>query len=320
MSIDPHQDRHTDAREAEYDTQSDAPPKSVGIIVDPQGNPYRQKSNPYQKLKRLVKSILDQIPHGERMMILLTAAVAVATIGQFFLAWWNSHEGSKQIDSLIVAADRIDDSADSFSRSASQINSGVADAVSKLDKQAMANHMAAKAAESAAHTAKDALHISERAYVAMLPPQINLVAKSAEVRFINNGQIPTGPVSIRVYEITNQQGHSEIDEGHWTEYQINEIPPKGIGEYFGGSLGLPALDPESLTGKNSSSKKQGVALAGTVSYDDGFGVTQNFNFCVHTFVVAETKELRWLPCDPIDAIPKMQFTLKYPNNYQKATQ
>ena len=72
-------------------------------------------------------------------MAVFTVILAATSIGT---AWilknqlGEMHEGGIDTHNLATAADRIDDAADSFSKSSTHINQGVSDAVTKLGQQA----------------------------------------------------------------------------------------------------------------------------------------------------------------------------------------
>jgi hypothetical protein len=132
-----------------------------GVLLDEYGNPFPETRN-HGDSKNTGQEILDRVKMGERWMIVLTAVVAVATLGQGGLAWYNGRGTTDQTNPLIAAANRNADSADSFAKSAKAINEGIGQSVQKLDTQAQE---VKKAAASAAKTADASLQVSERAYV-----------------------------------------------------------------------------------------------------------------------------------------------------------
>ncbi len=69
------------------------------------------------------------------IMVAFTGVLTLVAIGQATIAWQNSKSGTEQMGRVIDAANRIDDAADSFSRSAAAINGGIASAVQKLQTQ-----------------------------------------------------------------------------------------------------------------------------------------------------------------------------------------
>lgn len=137
MSDAPSNNLHNNPDETPRPTQHDPVRDStLPVIVDEYGNPIRHADNPKDKETTTEKEILDRVKIGERWMILLTAIVACSTVFQSIQSCNNNASTSKQVDKIIVAADRIDDAADSFSGSAAGINGGVRDAVGKLNLQA----------------------------------------------------------------------------------------------------------------------------------------------------------------------------------------
>lgn len=124
--------------------------------------------------------------------LLLTCAIVYFAYSQVRVAESSSEGSTKQVGQLIIAADRINDAADSFSASSAAISRGIGDAVGKLNTQAdstkslvretelgaKAATSAAGAAQESADIARDSMYLSERAWVGM------------DVRLI-------GPLSIR---------------------------------------------------------------------------------------------------------------------------
>lgn len=175
----------------------------------------------------------------------------------------------------------------------------------------------AGAATSAAKTAENALHVSERAYIDIGAPQLDMNLKSVTVPFLNNGHIPSGRVEVVAHESTNDvpdiYTHPNLFaaiERNWECTAFQAIPP---GPGF--SIVIP------VTKMNSDKLKIGLQLiivAGFVSYNDGFTDTRQVTrpFCVHTQLSLKTKELALSPCDPSDYLPKLESVDGYPKNQQ----
>jgi hypothetical protein len=162
----PHNHPDSAQQESDDDSRSANPPVS---IVDEQGHAYRKLENPYQRLKNAIKHLIAKVDHGERWMISLTAIVVFTTVSQAIQSCSNNRSTSQQVDRLIDAANRVDDAAESFSISASGINGGVSNAVSKLNDQAKkmdaARLSSEKQSSAALQATVDSFHTEDRAWV-----------------------------------------------------------------------------------------------------------------------------------------------------------
>lgn len=177
MSIDSHQDPHRRSGEAEQEGQGEHSSESAHLIVDPQGNPYRHTGNAYKKFTSLIDRIISSIPHGERMMISLTAVVAFATMAQAGIAWYSNHTtGKSQIDQfnqMKSVADRIEGAAKGFAGSAANINQGISDAVGKLNAQAAQT-------TALVSTAQNMYEATDRPYLGLAPGLIGFFDRSGQ--------------------------------------------------------------------------------------------------------------------------------------------
>lgn len=77
-----------------------------------------------------------RLPRDRRIELILVLAIVFFAWRQYSITKSSSESSTGQLNQIIVAADRINDAADSFSGSASHINDGIDQAVSKLDVQA----------------------------------------------------------------------------------------------------------------------------------------------------------------------------------------
>jgi hypothetical protein len=186
----------------------------AGLIVDEHGKPFPLSTG---YTKDTGQEILHRIKMGELWMIILTAVVALATLGQFLLAYCNGKSTTNQTNALISAANRNADSADSFAKSADAINVGIGQSVQKLDAQAQEMK---KAAVSAATTAEESLHVSERAYVVADLKDLgwdqcmrtNTQAfYCAGIHYRNIGRTPAISVVVTGEMIYDWKGHTPLD-------------------------------------------------------------------------------------------------------------
>jgi hypothetical protein len=182
----------------------------------------------------------------------------------------------------------------------------------------------ANAARSAARTAIDTLHVSERAYIVTGMPRLDTDKKSVVITFINTGHIPSGLVQVVKHEAlanTDVVPHvdviphfligTDVAEKHWSRRQIEAIIP-GIPQEVG-----TIFDQMSVDKLNSG--MQQIIVAGYVSYNDGFDSSpqRRWPFCFRTLYVLKIKQLIMTPCDPNVFIPKLELIDGYPNNEEK---
>jgi len=184
-------------------------------------------------------------------------------------------------------------------------------------KMYYANKEAADAAKSAAETAKDALHISQRAYLTDGASSINFPTKSITIPIINSGHIPSGALEVVVHETTVNipvPMTGDIDlraaiERHWGRYKFQSIPP---GWPIAIAIPVPQMSDVYL-----NSGQQTVILAGFIAYNDGFPGTaeQNWPFCQRTTYQTVMKRFFIGPCRPgDDTLHKLESLDGYPNN------
>lgn len=176
--------------------------------------------------------------------------------------------------------------------------------------------VAAGAATSAANTAKDALHVSERAYVVIGTPNLEVAKKAISLPVQNTGHIPSGKVEVVVHEATvdvpntyTQSNLAAASEIHWSRqvfYTVTSGVPYNI------EIATPKMDADKL-----NSGLQLIIIAGFISYNDGFMDGQQWPFCIHTIYHTIFKELALTSCDASDYLPKLELVDGYPNNEQK---
>jgi hypothetical protein len=150
---------------------------------------------------------------SEIISSVLTVALVIIGISQAVVAWDSYHDTSP----LVGFAKDTRDAAQSFSGSAAMnakaaqdfatyannINTGVQNAVSKLQLQADQTSRNADAATSAAETASDQLELSERPWVSSLPAlatglyrNVNGLNMSLKITHSNTGRTPAIKVSV----------------------------------------------------------------------------------------------------------------------------
>ncbi len=188
-------------------------------------------------------------------------------------------------------------------------------------QSAQATIKAANAAKSAADTAKETLLVSERAYIYIGTPDVDFVTRQLTVPLVNGGHIPSGPVNILVYEVTLGplfpglnilQGRTA--EKHWRSAHLKSITTSPSVNY---AINIPKLDQAMF-----NDGQQGFAVAGEISYNDGFPHTplEIRQFCFLTRRGDKADSLRLIECDPDIVLPKIKAIVEYPANEESNQQ
>jgi len=175
----------------------------------------------------------------------------------------------------------------------------------------------ADAAKSAADTARDALHVSERAYINIATPKIDAAQGLFYLPIQNTGHIPSGIAQIIVHEATfnapaiNPEDISSAAEKHWKKQDFISIAP---GMPLQINVLLPAASAQKLI-----DGQQIVIVAGSISANDGFPDTPQRNglFCWFSISHLNPKELNVMPCDPKVFVPQLEKIDGYPNGEQQ---
>ncbi len=176
----------------------------------------------------------------------------------------------------------------------------------------------ANAASSTALTAKDALHISERAYITMPSPVVDFDNHTITVSLFNNGRIPSGPIVGEIHEATvpvpepgQFLGLVIADEVHWTGVKFGPIVNETHVD-----IGVPT---PALAKDRYESGHQMFVIAGFVSYTDGFPNTPTITIpiCWRSDFHLVLKRQAVLPCDVDQFLKSLKKADGYPNNEQK---
>jgi len=175
----------------------------------------------------------------------------------------------------------------------------------------------ANAAKSAADTAKDALHVSERAYISIGIPHLDVEKKTMYVPLVNSGHIPSGPVTAIIHEITLEadpsipKGENGPVEWEWESFHQNRLDS-------GVPLPLHAVFPR-LYEPSLDTGEQVLMVIGSIEYNDGFADTPKISvpFCFKTLYFTAQKELIIDPCNADELIGKVKALDGYPQNEGK---
>jgi hypothetical protein len=183
--------------------------------------------------------------------------------------------------------------------------------------QATAAQTTAGATKSAADTAKDALHISERAYITLSNPQLNYSKHSVTLAVNNTGRIPSGPTEIVVHVLVVDIAEplqptmnlNNAVQRVWKRSRFGSVP---VGNPF--QVNQAALDKmdESKVGTGH----QHVIVVAVVTYNDGFPNTplQKSMFCLDSYFNMPMNETLVTPCDAAEYLPISESVDGYPNN------
>ena len=155
-----------------------------------------------------------------------------------------------------------------------------------------------KAQFASVNTAKEALHISERAYLTVDIQGIDYAARRAKILITNTGHIPPGRVKTTVHEATVARSPVEeppyralpTEEMHWTEDVTDNFSTKDLAVV----VRIPMLNKDRI-----ENRKQKVFIVGQTVYNDGFPKTTDkiTPFCFTTDVRSVPGTVVWYPCD-----------------------
>ena len=188
-------------------------------------------------------------------------------------------------------------------------------------QQWIATQQSADAATSAAKTARDALHISERAYLTLAGPTTDMGKKASKLVLTNSGRMAARNVELITHEATFASpgvgttiigiGRAPIEK-HWKR---TRLPSVANGNPYTFLIPSAAMDESSL--RNST---QMIVIAGYLGYSSGFpdDAEERVPFCHHTIYHFLTKDLHWTPCpDSEQAIKILEGIDGYPQNEQQ---
>lgn len=167
---------------------------------------------------------------------------------------------------------------------------------------------------------KLALHISERAYLVVATPLLNITNGVVTLQVDNDGRISSGATVVTDHEVTVEQTNTFIPpdivshavERHWKQFSVLSVSPGS--DVLEIAIPLPAFSKERL--KLGS---QAVVIAGSITYNDGFpdDTTQTFLFCWQSVRQLIVKKTFWAPCEAPRVIPTMKKLDGYPQNEQR---
>jgi hypothetical protein len=177
-----------------------------------------------------------------------------------------------------------------------------------------------RAALSASNIAKDALHISERAYIFTGMPRIDEVSDVLDVPLINSGHIPSGEATLISHELmadipapTNQG--TVLGKILDARAQTGKLKTIAVGGGTSFHIGIPMVKRDKISTGN-----QKIVATLTISYNDGFTETprREWQFCTQSYYDTTTKLSAWDACDADHWIPIIKEYEKKRNNQSSA--
>jgi hypothetical protein len=181
--------------------------------------------------------------------------------------------------------------------------------------QAIISQTAAGAAKDAAITAKEAVHLSERAYITIGISEFDLKTRTVTLSVTNSGRISSGSVDIVIHSFIMNTDPSQptiylkdaIEKG-WKQSRYSSAP---IGTRFQISHVFKTID-EAVFSKG----KQHVIVVGVATYNDGFPDTplQRSPFCMDAIFNTVMNKTQMTPCDPSVYLPAAEIADGYPSN------
>lgn len=245
------------------------------------------------------KELLDRVKKGERWMIFLTGLIFLTAVFQAYETWSNNGSSGKQVDRIIDAANRIDNAADSFSRSASGINSGVSDAVRKLGEQSKSTKQVAAATLKASDATIEAAKASGRPYLIPNILKQKLIGQCfstprmhdngtrwcSQFSYTNYGQTPA--YNVNVYGVVRSSKN-----GMNLSKDLPDPLPLCKGDTPRGALskdGIATCEMQPMRGDENAIFTIGIGnapdiayyLVGFIEYDDVYGTNTRIPFCQH---------------------------------------
>ena len=201
-----------------------------------------------------------------------------------------------------VADQNLDISMDQFDRAQQQTIT-----------QTWSSIKAANAAKSAADTARDALHVAERAYVVTGTATFDTAKETVTIPIFNTGHIPAKGMIMKIHSILFEavpptpRNQAPGIEMFWNTFNRDSVVP-----------GVPAPITAVFTRMSQQGMEAGeqeFVIAGSIAYNDGFGKKPNqlWFFCARSEYNSILKETTSITCVPNEWIPILEKADGYPN-------
>lgn len=240
---------------------------------------------------------------AEITTVILTAGIVLASFVQAYIYWKQAQIMQSSLSQnersillghgqLIVAARNAQTAEDTLR----EMKSGGSD-----------TRTLAESTKSSAQTAKEALHISERAYITWSNPVLHIARKMITIPITNAGRIPSGRVTAIIYEDTMTVPAGQVGEAvrafrldrHKSIINITSVPPSSTPV---SSLEIP-VEFVDLSALQHSTQK--IQLVGTITYNDGFAGSpiQKVLVCINNIYNEVAKEVNIVACDGTNILP-----------------
>lgn len=336
---------NNDKQKPDQGVPESAIPANIGELttndtIGEENNPQaaRQKANyflwqPLRRILGLPKEYWESLKDSavsNRTIAVATVVVAIATA----FTWWDVDQGSKQTDRIVAASESIQRSIrrgnrqnkTAFDSMLGQSQDAMNKTLIEMQKQSAAMEsfagtakLQAQISKEAAKEAVQASHISERAYLSIGAPMLDMDKGLVSLPIDNGGKIPSGEAVATIHEATVVQ----IDD-------ITPIPVTNtIGKYWTRTTfpyilpGNPITIAEPVRAFSKSqvaSGQQIILIAGTLRYKDGFpdDPEREWPFCFQSIKHLVMQQTIWTPCDIKTIIPMLERLDGYPNSKQNA--
>jgi hypothetical protein len=253
----------------------------------------------------------------------LTAAVAIATVAYALIAEFQLSEmrrTNRDTEAALGnAAKSSQDASEQFQVQLHHFDASLGVnqiQINKMDRLARATEKAARAAQSASVTAKEALHVSERAYLFIQAPVPNFEQHALTFQIINTGHLPAEHIEIiqhnAIYEVADPSNGIPWNSLATRKWKNMKIP--AISNYDKTSGFTPVFP--TMDGARLQSGHQMIVVTGFITYEDGFPDHQRWKapFCVHSTASLVTKHIYFYNCNAEIVLPIMESLDGYPNN------
>lgn len=307
--------KETDAAKDKKATEREEDQDTVGTLRSisdklETGNQQHQASSEQEDRQQ------QQLINGQNRLVFWAALAFFAASGYGAVALWQGilmYRTYGEVQNQRTVNERLlTEAQNSLDTEQSHFDRGMKEAL----VQTAAAITSADAAKSAAVTANKALHVSERAYLRIGDPKVDIPGHEIILPIVNTGHIPSGKVDFYVFEATAvfdpSRGRQQVEptEGHWTLMKISSVPSGDV--YYSERVNAPQLT------KDFVNKSLSVIIAGEYPYGDGFpdDPMETSQFCIQTHV-DETKNITFRACNPGFYIPAIKHSIHYPNHEEK---
>ena len=290
------------------------PKAQASVEIPPQPpadqNPPAQPAENDPKPDQTKSAEHEQIKRAEHWLIGIGIATILVNLGLGLIYY----QQLTQMRAATEASTRaVDLAQETLQYNASQFDRGMQQTISQTVSQyeaAKEATVAANAAKNAADTAKDALHISESAYITTANPRVEGI--HIKIAIVNSGHLASGHTRTTWYEATSLSNPAKTTTGDyrflvgaWGSDERGSVPP-------GRDINIGITVPTMNIG-NVQNGTMHITVAGVIAYNDGFPKTpdREWPFCYETFFQFTTS---WIACNYDKVLPEIKANINYPQN------